>query len=129
MGQQQLILIVLGVIVVGVGIVLGFAMFSSNAVQANRDALTNDMLHLSSLAVAYYHKSAMFGGGGNSFDGWKIPESFNKYESGKIKYKAQTNKDRVRITGTGTEIGDNGTSVVKMQIFVYSNRTEYKYMN
>jgi hypothetical protein len=109
MGQQQILLIVLGMIVVGVAIVLGFAMFDSSSVQANRDSLTNDMLHLSSLAVAYYHKPAMLGGGGDSFAGWKIPDQFKKYEDGKVKFNYQAKKDRVVITGTGTAIGNNGT--------------------
>jgi hypothetical protein len=130
MGQQQILLIVLGMIVVGVAIVLGFAMFDSSSVQASRDSLTNDMLHLSSLAVAYYHKPAILGGGGNSFTGWQIPDSFNKYESGKIKYKYQAKKDRVVITGTGTAIGNNGTSKIQMKIFVYPNKdVEYKLIN
>jgi hypothetical protein len=129
MGQQQLLLIILGIIVVGIAIILGFTMYNSNSVSANRESLMNEMLHLSSLAVAYYHKPAMLGGGGNSFEGWEIPVEFQKSIDGKIKYNYQSKKDRVTITGTGTEIGNDGSSKIQMKIFVYQDRTDYQLVN
>ncbi len=43
MGQQQLLLIILGVIIVGIAVAVGITMFKTNAVSANRDALIGDM--------------------------------------------------------------------------------------
>ena len=43
MGQQQLLLIILGVIVVGIAVAVGITMFSDSAISANRDAVTNDL--------------------------------------------------------------------------------------
>ena len=39
MGQQQLLLIVLGVIVVGIAVAVGMNQFSTSATEANRDGL------------------------------------------------------------------------------------------
>ena len=39
MGQQQLLLIVLGVIVVGIAVVVGTKLFNANAVSSNRDGV------------------------------------------------------------------------------------------
>lgn len=69
MGQQQLMLIILGVIVVGIAVTLGITMFSDSSIDANRDALTNDLTNLASRAHQYYRRPTYLGGGGNSFDG------------------------------------------------------------
>ena len=43
MGQQQLLLIVLGTIIVGVAVVVGINMFTTGAVNSERDALILDV--------------------------------------------------------------------------------------
>ena len=56
MGQQQLLLIVLGVIIVGIAVVVGINVFTASASQANRDAVVADLTNLASMAQAYYRK-------------------------------------------------------------------------
>jgi len=68
MGQQQLLLIILGVIVVGIAVAVGITMFTDNAVSANRDAVTNDMVNLASRAQQHYRRPASMGGGEGAFD-------------------------------------------------------------
>ncbi len=68
MGQQQLLLIILGVIVVGIAVVVGITMFQDNAISANRDAVTNDLVNLGARAQQYYRRPIALGGGGNSFN-------------------------------------------------------------
>jgi len=68
MGQQQLLLIILGVIVVGIAVVVGITMFQDNAVSANRDAVTNDLVNLGARAQQFYRRPISLGGGQNSFD-------------------------------------------------------------
>lgn len=67
MGQQQLLLIVLGAVIVGIAVVVGINMFGSSAEQANIDAVRADVLTFASSAQAYYKKPTMLGGGGNDF--------------------------------------------------------------
>ena len=69
MGQQQLLLIILGVIIVGIAIAVGVVMFRDNGVSANRDAMRSDLLLLASKAKQYYRRPVSMGGGGYSFDG------------------------------------------------------------
>ena len=69
MGSQQLLIIVLGVIVVGIAVAAGIAIFGGNANQANKDAITHDLSLMASSAQAYYHKPSLLGGGGKSFTG------------------------------------------------------------
>ena len=72
MGQQQLLLIVLGVIIVGIAVAVGINMFSSSAVDANRDAVTADLAHLASKAQQHYKKPTTMGGGGNDFNAFTL---------------------------------------------------------
>src|SRR3990170_400864 len=69
MGQQQLLLIILGVIIVGIAIAVGLSLFSAQSIQSNRDAIINDLNNLA--AQAYQHKirPASMGGGNGSYDG------------------------------------------------------------
>ena len=72
MGQQQLLLIILGVIVVGIAVIVGISMFQDNAISANRDAVTNDLVNLGARAQQYYRRPVALGGGGNVFTGCTI---------------------------------------------------------
>ncbi|MCU0644613.1 MAG: hypothetical protein MUC94_10160, partial [bacterium] len=67
MGQQQLLLLVLGAIIVGVAIVVGVNMFSTSAVNANRDAVVQDCMTLATRAQQWYRTPAILGGGGRDF--------------------------------------------------------------
>jgi len=69
MGQQQLLLIVLGTIIVGVAVVVGINMFGQGAVNAERDALLQDVNSIASNAAAYWRKPAALAGGARSFVG------------------------------------------------------------
>ena len=73
MGQQQLLLIILGVIIVGVAIAVGITMFGSSSVSSNRDAIVNDMLNLAADAYQYKSRPTTMGGGGNSYTNYQVP--------------------------------------------------------
>jgi Tfp pilus assembly protein PilE len=132
MGQQQLLLIVLGVIIVGIAVAVGINMFSSSAVDANRDAVTADLAHLGSKAQQFYKKPTTMGGGGNDFNGFALGSLDQTNTNGEyrlataapaalvaaapaaaaantaIAAAAQT----IYIVGYGTETGRDGTNLV-----------------
>ncbi len=70
MGQQQLLLIVLGVIIVGIAVVVGINLFNANAEESTKDTLVSEGTNLGAMAQQYYKKPTALGGGGNSFTGW-----------------------------------------------------------
>jgi len=72
MGQQQLLLIVLGVIIVGIAIAVGISMFKSNAQSSNRDQVINDLNNLAAKAQQFYRKPTSMAGGGQSFAGFSL---------------------------------------------------------
>ncbi|MDI6766488.1 MAG: hypothetical protein QME52_06670 [Bacteroidota bacterium] len=90
MGQQQLLLIILGVIIVGIAIAVGISQFGAHSVQANKDGLTSGLVNLA--ANAYQHKirPCTMGGGGGTYDGsnctpvspYSIPTKMQKDDNG-----------------------------------------------
>lgn len=66
MGQQQLLLLVLGVVIVGLAVVVGIQAFSENQKKANADAMVNDAIRISSDAQAWKLKPSAFGGGASA---------------------------------------------------------------
>lgn len=66
MGQQQLLLLVLGVVIVGMATVVGIQAFSENQKKANADALVNDAIRVASDAQAWRLKPKAFGGGADN---------------------------------------------------------------
>jgi hypothetical protein len=69
MGQQQLLLLVLAVIIVGTSIVVGIGIFNKNAEKANIDMVVNEMVELGGVAHQYYLKPTSMGGGDQKFTG------------------------------------------------------------
>ena len=70
MGQQQLLLIVLGVIIVGIAVVVGINLFNANAEESAKDTVVSEGTNLGAMAQQYYKKPIALGGGGNSFTGF-----------------------------------------------------------
>ena len=73
MGQQQLLLLVLGIVIVGLAVVVGIQAFSENQQKANLDALVNDGVRLASDLQAWSLKPAAFGGPpADAEDAWTL---------------------------------------------------------
>lgn len=111
MGQQQLLLVIVGVIVVGIAIVAGINLFVSSAIDTKRNNLVNDCVHLASAAQQYYRKPAALGGGSDKFTGWSIPVDLQANDNGR--FEAVVYSDSVVITAVGNEVvtGDDSVSV------------------
>ena len=100
MGQQQLLLIILGVIIVGIAIAVGISMFSSGAVQANKDAIINDLNNLSANAYQFRIRPVTMGGGGGTYTGFTIPSRLQSNENGS--FAAAVASGQVTFTATSS---------------------------
>ena len=118
MGQQQLLLIVLGIIIIGIAIAVSIGIFRAHSIDEKRNLLVNEGSSLASLAMSYYKKPANMGGGANSFTGWTIPNDMRTTATGT--FSAEVFTDSVVITCTGNEVV-TGTDSVKVKITVLSN--------
>lgn len=126
MGQQQLLLIVLGVIIVGIAILLGIFLFRQNSIDQKRDMVINEGMTLANNALTYYRKPSALGGGQNSFAGWEIPPQMANGANGS--FIANVNQDKVEITGTGNEVV-SGTDSVKVKFTVTSTSIQTMIIN
>jgi len=118
MGQQQLLLIVLGIIIVGVAVVVGIALFSANSTSSNRDAVVSDLTNLASSAQLFFRKPIPLGGGGISFTNWTIPPQLASTANGT--YTATVTSTSVTLVGTGKQTGSDGSNPVKVTMVLSS---------
>jgi Tfp pilus assembly protein PilE len=124
MGQQQLLLIILGVIVVGIAVAVGITMFQDNAVSANRDAVTNDLVNLASRAQQYYRRPTALGGGQGDFDGLNMNRLTSKPVNANGSYTLVTGAAQAaQIDGYGTEDGNDGTNPIHLEMHVDADST------
>jgi Tfp pilus assembly protein PilE len=121
MGQQQLLLIVLGIIVVGVAVVIAINLFTANSAEANRDAVTADLTNIATLAQQYYRKPAATGGGSNTFTGWTVPATLSQTANMSAAVTATVGAQSVTLVGLGTELGRDGSTKVKITMVVGPN--------
>ena len=119
MGKQQLLLIALAVLIVGIAVVVGINRFSTSSSSSNRDAVVTDMVNLGSLAQQYYRKAEALNGGGNSFKDWTIPAQYASTANGT--YTESVADQSVTIVGTGNQVGNDGTNPVKVTMIVGPN--------
>ena len=135
MGQQQLLLIVLGIIIVGIAIAVGVNMFQSSAVDTNRQSMISDLANLAAKAQRYYRTPTELGGGAQNFMDFKLGRLDTANANGS--YRLATGPDstanpvpapstanteiatsapaEIYILGWGKEMGDNGDYPVKAQ--------------
>ena len=122
MGQQQLLLIVLGVIIVGIAVVVGINVFTASAASSNRDAVTADLTNLSAMAQQFYRKPTALGGGGNAFTGngntWAVPASLQTTANMSAAVTATVAAQTVTLVGVGTETGTDYSTKTKVTIVV-----------
>ena len=102
MGQQQLLMIVLAIIIVGIAIAISVQLFKSNAIESKRDLLIEETNSLAAMAIQYYKKPQAMGGGGRSFMGWEVPSQMVQTFNGNF-MRAVVSATEVVITGTGSE--------------------------
>ena len=126
MGTQQLLLIVVGVIIVAIMIAVGLFMFRDQAAATNRDSLSNDLVQLAASAQKYFRRPDNFGGGGNSFKGLTLAKLTTKPVTADGTCVLSPDPvppatSAITITGTGTELGNDGATLVKLTMTVMAD--------
>jgi type II secretory pathway pseudopilin PulG len=124
MGQQQLLLILLGTVIVGIATAVAISLFKDQAAATNRDEVVNDLAHYATAAQGYYRKPRILGGGGSSFNGLTMEAVTATPSQLNGTYTLDPNPVGgdpafVTLTGVGTEQGNNGTENVKVVMYVY----------
>ena len=145
MGQQQLLLIILGVIIVGIAVAVGIGMFTSLASDANRDRVINDLVNLSAKSQQFLRRPRTMGGGGNDFVGFRLspsdtgngngsysitqgsPPTGVNFVPGDTAGVSGTIVTTIYILGCGKELGYD--KVNKMKLYVTIQKDDFKITN
>ncbi len=127
MGQTQLLMIVLAVIIVGIAVAVGIGQFGESALAANRDAVAVDCQTVISKAQGWYRKPTSLGGGGNSFTGLALSDLGVDASNENGGYALTVNStSQITVVGTGTENNSAGAAIaVTIQYFATNDSTAY----
>ncbi len=98
-------------IIVPLFIVVGINLFQSSAVDANRNAVIQDLNTLCAKGQEFYKKPASLGGGGNTYTGFTMPTGLSTTANGT--YAPTVAAQTLIFAGTGLEKGNDGTTNVK----------------
>jgi hypothetical protein len=99
MGQQQLLLIILGVIIVGIAIGVGISQFGAHSTQANKDGVTAGVINVAANAYQFKIRPTTMGGGSGSYSGYIVPSKMVSDDNGTY---AASGASATAITVTGT---------------------------
>jgi type II secretory pathway pseudopilin PulG len=114
MGQQQLLLLVVTTVIVGLAIMIGVEVFGSSMAKANEDSVRKDIIEISSRLQQYYRTPEALGGGGYNFKSSLTFTNIGYYDDGVSgasfenangTYTLSVSGGVVTITGAGNEAG------------------------
>jgi hypothetical protein len=131
MGSQQLLLIVVGVVVIGIMVIIGIVMFTDHSAATSRDAISNDLMHAASKAQLYKRRPRIQGGGGGSFVGFNLQMVFRTLSNanGTFAISGTPTDSLLVIEGVGLMTGYDSVNPLKVSIDVYGERVEVKEVN
>ena len=130
MGQSQLLLIVLAVIIVAIAVIVGIQIFSLFSATSNLEAVTNDLLVLASKGQEYYVKPKMMGGGGHSFEGLTIDKLtvLTDNENGEYSVISAGSRKLV-LEGVGNLDGDDDGDNCTVRANVYQDSIAVEFIS
>jgi len=116
MGTQQLLLIILGVVIIGVAMAVGLSLFSANSVQSNKEAIIHDVINIfATSAYQHYLRPSSMGGGQYSYTtsnggtAYKIPKKLLTNANGT--YEVVNTATTCTIKGKSTSYPGNSVSL------------------
>lgn len=123
MGQQQLLLIVLVMILVGAAILVGMQVYDESNRETAITTMSKDLVSLSTIAMNYYRTPVELGGGGQSFTpssangNWNVPENLDTLDN-RAYSVSSIKKNSIELLGQSIDekTGLNGTEGVKVYI-------------
>jgi hypothetical protein len=98
MGQSQLLIIAISVLIVGIAILTGTGFFEADDIDANKKAMIDDFHHIAINAVRYHRRIPALGGGGYKFDGYVLPVGYRSNLNGRYSLTI-VNSQTLEVTG------------------------------
>lgn len=102
MGQQQVYLLILVTVIVGIATIIAIDTMQGARESSNLDAVQQDILFIINEAQGYYYRNSVMQGGGRSFD---------SIEMNDISIGDSTANGIYSLTGSGNSLVVEGTGV------------------
>jgi hypothetical protein len=123
MGQSQILIIAISVLIIGIAILAGAGFFSDDEIEANKKAMINDVNHVAMNAVRYYRRIGALGGGGYSYMGYALPRGYQSNLNGRYSVDP-ISKTILQVTGVSVR---DSTDTMTAQIDTYGKATNWTF--
>jgi len=125
MGQQNLLIVVVGIMIVAIAVTVGISLFRGNSVEAARNNLIVDLGFYAQKAREFYWKPRTQGGGDRSFTGVRLDNLAyaTQNENGRY-YVENSTQDEVIIVGVGMIMSGDDSIRVRMRVSERRNIVE-----
>lgn len=121
MGQQQLLLVILVTIIIGLATVLGIILIENYKDESFKDMIRQDIMEAATVGQSYYRTPTGMGGGNSSFVGITMEKIQLDTSTVISKFSiTETTQNYFKITADPKSNIDDFTAVV------YSNRIEWE---
>ncbi|MCX7798519.1 MAG: hypothetical protein N2249_07840 [Melioribacter sp.] len=127
MGIQQLLIIAVSIIILGLSIYISYYFIQYYLQTSNREELITTLNKLCLSAQQYYRKPREQGGGAGSFLGWSLPQEFKNYKNGII--RAIVKNDEVNFNAIGNYLGIDNDYRVNVDAVVNSSEVRIIVVN
>ena len=112
MGTQQIFLIAVAVLIIGLMVYTGIFFIGAYLESSNREQIISNLYDVGLMAQSYYKKNVVSGGGGKTYTGWTIPNQLKNNQNGT--FDAVVQSARIDLSCDGKYIGRNGTTLVRV---------------
>lgn len=106
MGQSQLLIIAISVLIIGIAILAGAGFFQADDIEANKKAMVNDVNHIAMNAARYYRRIAALGGGSYSYMSYVLPAGYRSNLNGTYSTNP-VSKEVLQVTGVSARDSSN----------------------
>jgi len=106
------LLIILGVIIVGIAIAVGLSLFAANSIQANKDAIINDINNLAANAYQFKIRPLSMAGGGGEYTNYNIPYKMSSNDNATYAAVPSGTGTSAVVTFTGSSMSSGNLSTV-----------------
>lgn len=126
MGTQQMLLLVLGVIIVGIAVAVGITMFVNQSYNSNKESLAAEMVTYPPTVLRFWRSSKLLGGAGGDVNevspsrvanylGWTGANMSQRSDNGEFRLIGATGT-RVVLRAQGTDSKGNKHPIVTTRI-------------
>jgi hypothetical protein len=115
MGQNQILIIAISILIIGISILAGTGFFTDDETETNKKAMINDVNHIAMNATRYYRRIGALGGGGYSYLGYALPGGYRSNLNGSYSVNPLS-QSALQIRGVSSK-DTNNTMVAQIDTY------------